>query len=348
MYLKRFLLPIWLLFANLSFAQHCGWDGTYMFSVKVTDSTGNPIENLKLTLLDSIGNPMVIKDYSKYYQKRFEGYGINDTLIFNQNLTEIKNTDNDYKTRHLKIAKKDYYLFVPYAYSENKSEFYQIRIEDPSKRFYSNVGAVFTDAIIGLCADYRKNTEDKKVTFTLSKRKEYLFSQLKLMDVIKDKQKIKSLEEKTDYPKYKNFFVANYIDQTNTNFVGLFQKKGSKCLVYCLTYNTEISINDFDNNRLTFNDGYHFGSREHFEATNTFGLVNLKTLQSVSFKTFIKDENWSEDGGEDLQECTSTIEIINDKIIIKKSHTPNYIKGFEGDCIEEGDYKITKEKLIKL
>jgi len=345
MLFKRFITIAGLLFTHTILAQHCGWDGVEMFVVKVTDSAGKPIDNLKLTLLDSLGNPIV---HPRNYYGKAKEYQKSDTLIFNQHLSEIDFSVKDHKNRPFQLAGKNYFAFSPLPVSPGKQIFYQIRIEDPSKTYYNQYKGIFSDALFDLCED--AVNDSPIVTFTLTRRNGLLFLPLNVIEIIKDKKKIESLENTTDYVKCGNFFIANYLDSTNTNCIGLFEKKGSRCIVYALTYNPEIAVRDFENGRLTFIDEYHYGSREHFEAEENFHIVDLKKHTAVSFKTFLKNENWSnsEDNKEDLEECKSTVLIDGNILTITKTSTEGYIEGFEGDCIEAGEYQITKEKLVRL
>lgn len=342
---KRFILIMGLLFANTIFAQHCGWDGAFMFVVKVTDSLGKPIDNLKLTLLDSLGNPIV---HPRDYYGRAKEYQKSDTLIFNQNLKEIDFKDTNPKNRPFQLAGKNYFAFSPTTVSAEESVSYYIRIEDPLKTYYNSIEAISSGILVGLCDDA---INDRPIMiFTLTKRKELLFTPLKVVEILKDKTKIQALENATEYVKHENFFIARYLDKTDTNFIGLFEKKGSKCVVYALTYNPDIYVKDFKSGRLTFIDEFHYGTRGHFEAEENFYIVDLKGHTAVSFKTLLKDENWrnDEDGEEYLKECRSEVTLDGDILTVTKTYTGDYIEGFESDCIDAGQYQITKKKLVKL
>lgn len=341
---KRFILITGLLFANILFAQHCGWDGAFMFVVKVTDSTGKPIDNLKLTLLDSVGNPIV---HPRDYYGKAKEYQKSDTLIFSQHFTEIDIRDTSPKNRPYQLAGKNYFAFSPHTVSPEERESYYIRIEDPTKTYYNSLEFIYSDILVGLCDDA---INDRPIMiFTLAKRKELLFKPLKVVEILRDKQKIQALENATEYVKNKNFFISRYLDKTNTNFIGLFEKKDSRCIVYALTYNPDIYVRDFEGGRLTFIDEFHYGSREHFEAEENFHLVDLKDHTALSFKTLLKNENWknNEDGEENLEECRAEITLDGNTLTVTKTYTNDYIEGFESDCIDAGEYKITKQKLVR-
>lgn len=290
----KYYIPIFLFFfSTTAFCQHCGFDGVCMFAVKVTDSEGKPINNLKITILDSLGTPYTIKN-SRYFCPRYENVSVKDTNHFMQNLNEVDKSKHDFIRNHpLKLANNNYYLIFYYNFS--KLPYYQLKIEDTSKTYYNKIVDMDNEAVMNLCTNFNdeENIERTK-SFILQKRPDYSFSPLKTVGAISDKKKIQDLESATDYPKYENFFVSDYVDKTNTGIIALFQKNGSKCDVYVLSYGTSVNINKFEDNILTFTDEYHFGSRNHFEALTTFFLVDLKNLKATSLITFNDNEGWDE------------------------------------------------------
>ncbi|MGC4039537.1 MAG: hypothetical protein QM710_01735 [Flavobacterium sp.] len=343
---KRFILIIGLLLSGTAFAKHCGWDGIFMFCVKVTDSAGKPIDNLKLTLLDSIGNPIIV-NYSKPFYDRFEAYPKSDTLIFGQNLNGIK-SDNDTKTRHLKLAGRNYFAFFPYGPSGKELKSYQIRIEDKTKTYYTKMENISDDAAISLCRDRSVDSYITKIpTFILEKRQDYMFSPLKIAETISDKKKIEAIKANTDYPLFEDFFIAYSVDKTNVGFTGLFKKKGNKFIVYYLSYDAQIFGVTFEKGRLTFSEEYHFGSQNHFEANSVFHLVDLKNLRQTAFTTMITDENWDEDY-QNKDKCAAETKIEGNLLTITTEPTEDHQEGFVSGCIEEGEYMITKDRLIKV
>lgn len=346
---KRHIAILLLFFSSVVFAQHCGWDGVTMFAVKVTDSLNKPIDGLKLTLLDSLGNPVVIKPAENW---RFKEYQKSDTLIFNQNLKEIDLKSENYKTRPLKLVGKNYFVIFTDILPADRKAYYYIKIEDPSKTYYTQVEVIFTDALIDLCEDAQNQFLEYMLTFKLVKRPELLFSHLQVIKVIKDKKIVEKLEEQSEYKINDDFFIAPYVDKTNTNIFALFQKKASGCVVYMVSGFEFLHDLSESNSYLTFIDGYNSGGAGHSESEGYFTIVDLKKKTILKLKCLSYSETWNPHGDDasygETSKCESEIDFKGSLLTVKKSYNETYEPNFEGDCIDSGTYKIVNEKLVKL
>lgn len=348
MLFKRAIFAFLLAFPLIGFAQHCRWDNAYMFAIKVTDSTGKPIDNLRITLFDTIGNPFVYKFNSHFYESLEGSYAKNDTLIFKQNLDEIKDPLNDGKTRPLKMAGRNYFVFFPFASEQNESKRFGIKIEDPLKRYYtSNEEVDYDRNLINLCAD-KGNYTGKMPTFTLTKRAGYSFHPLKIIAILTDKKQIAELKHHAELPLHKSFFVGRYVDKQNTNLYALFEKKGSKCIVYQLAYFEFLNENFSDSKYLMFTNGYNSGGAGNSQSEAYFVIVDLKKRTSLSFRSLNYSETWDPrvSGDGEILKCESTVKFHDNILSITKTCTENFEQ--EEDCIDSGEYKITEEKLVKI
>ncbi|MDP2388250.1 MAG: hypothetical protein Q8M29_17885 [Bacteroidota bacterium] len=132
-------------------SQHCGWDYTNIIVVEIKNSLGQKINNLKLTLVDSVGKPYV-SDWNSLNGDLYYAKKQNDTLIFYQNLTnEIDSTQDP---RHLFVAKDNYYLIVGHRSGTDK-----IKVEDFLGKYPPHFISLKNTSVISLCGDYESGSQ---------------------------------------------------------------------------------------------------------------------------------------------------------------------------------------------
>lgn len=184
--MKIKLLMLFLIVTFYVKAQHCGWDFLDMIVIEVKDSTTDQrIDNLKLTLVNSAGNPYILDKNDWYFRPGlYEGllynYILYDTLTFNiqksdthiysGNISkEIGKTDRYGKDRHLVMAAGNYFLVNDGSNNwRYKNYLYNIKIEDLSGKYPTTFIPLREENVIRLCSDYRSEQwKDKVIKLTI-------------------------------------------------------------------------------------------------------------------------------------------------------------------------------------
>lgn len=181
------------------------------------------------------------------------------------------------------------------------------------------------------------------------------FFPLTAIDTISEKMQIEKIQVDNELEYEKNF-IKDWVDKKKLLHKALFCKKGEICVVYDLPDNDNGGFGLFelsDNNRfVTYNTSHGFGSRDHFEGTGTYYIIDLKNISSLVMRTYLDTENYDEET-EKARNSQCSIEIVlkANILTVKRKTTKDlsYKDDFNEDCLPlTGKYKITNGKLIKI